>query len=60
MQNGWITMDKSNGKSVCIRKARGVEDAVRKHLQSIRDGKAEKVERSVIAELKKRKLISET
>lgn len=60
MQNGWITMDKSGGKSLCVRKTQGVEDRVRNQLLSVRDGRAEKLERSAITELKKRKLVSET
>jgi len=60
VKNGWVSIDKRDGVSVCTRVAREVEDVVRKQLQSIRDGKVEELEQSVIDDLKKRKLISVT
>lgn len=58
MQNGWVAVDKSGGRNMCVRKVKEVEDVVRNQLQSILDGKAAELERGVVAELKKRGLIS--
>ncbi len=59
MSAGWISIDKSGGKPMVVRKAEQVQDKVKADLLAIREGNGDKVGDKDKAEYKKRKLLQE-
>lgn len=59
MSNGWIQVDKSDGKPLIKKKAQSIEDHVRQHLTDIAIGKPSNIPDNVRNDYKKRKLLQE-
>ncbi|VDL78263.1 unnamed protein product [Nippostrongylus brasiliensis] len=57
LASGWISVDKSGGAVRLLRKSQDVVDTVRSQLEALHVG--EELDAKILAELKKRKLVSE-